>query len=97
MRRRVASQDWLDASESMRGTFRLVIGEDLAPKLPDVGSSTILIWGDEDHDTPVWMGRRMEQEIPDAALVILRGGHYVYGERAAEFNRIAEHFLLRAS
>jgi pimeloyl-ACP methyl ester carboxylesterase len=97
MRRRVASQDWLDASESMRGTFRLVIGEDLSPRLGAVGSSTLLIWGDEDGDTPLWMGRRMEQEIGDAALVVLHGGHYVYAERAGEFNRIAGHFLDRAS
>ena len=96
MRRRVASQDWLDASEAMRGTFRAVIGEDLRPRLASIQSSTLLIWGDEDEDTPLWMGRRMEQEIADAALVVLKGGHYVYAERASEFNRIVAHFLADA-
>jgi pimeloyl-ACP methyl ester carboxylesterase len=96
MRRRVASQDWLDASEAMRGTFRAVVGEDLSPRLGSIRASTLLIWGDEDLDTPLWMGRRMEDEIGDAALIVLNGGHYVYAERAAEFNRITEHFLADA-
>jgi hypothetical protein len=38
----------------------------------------------------------MEAEIPDAGLVVLDGGHYAYAERAAEFNRIALHFLAEA-
>ena len=96
MRRKVASQDWLDASEAMRGTFRAVIGEDLAPRLPAIKASTLLIWGEDDEDTPLWMGERMEREIGDAALIKLKGGHYAYAERAAEFNRIAQHFLADA-
>lgn len=96
MRRRVASRDWLDASESMRATFRLVIGEDISPYLPRVSAPTLLVWGDKDEDTPLWMARRMEAEVPDAGLVVLDGGHYAYAERAAEFNRIAAHFLTEA-
>jgi pimeloyl-ACP methyl ester carboxylesterase len=96
MRSKVASRDWLEASESMRGTFRLVIGEDLSPYLPRIAVSTLLVWGTKDDDTPLWMGRRMEAEIPDAALIELDGGHYAYAERAAEFNRIAAHFLAEA-
>jgi pimeloyl-ACP methyl ester carboxylesterase len=93
MRRRVASSDWLQASEAMRGTFRRVIAEDLSPYLPRIEASTLLVWGERDEDTPLWMARRMEEAIPDAGLVVLDGGHYAYAERAAEFNRIAAHFL----
>jgi pimeloyl-ACP methyl ester carboxylesterase len=96
MRRRVASSDWLEASEAMRGTFRLVIAEDLSPHLPNIRASTLLVWGERDDDTPLWMGRRMEEAIPDAGLVVLDGGHYAYAERAADFNRIALHFLSEA-
>jgi pimeloyl-ACP methyl ester carboxylesterase len=96
MRRRVASSDWLEASSAMRGTFRLVIAEDLSLHLPHIRASTLLVWGERDKDTPLWMGRRMEAAIPDAGLVVLDGGHYAYAERAAEFNRIAAHFLSEA-
>ena len=93
MRRKVAARDWLEASEAMRGTFRRLIAEDLSPLLPSVRASTLLVWGSRDEDTPLWMGRRMEEAIPDAGLVVLEGGHYAYAERAGEFNRIAAHFL----
>ena len=96
MRGRVASQDWLDASETMRGTFRLVIAEDLSSSLPAVRAPTLLVWGEADEETPLWMGERMVELLPDGALVKLPGGHYVYAERSAEFNRIAAHFLTEA-
>jgi pimeloyl-ACP methyl ester carboxylesterase len=96
MRRRVASSDWLDATEAMRGTFRRVIAEDLSPHLPHIRAPTLLVWGEREEDTPLWTGRRMEKAIPDAGLVVLDGGHYAYAERAAEFNRIAAHFLADA-
>jgi pimeloyl-ACP methyl ester carboxylesterase len=98
LRRRVASADWLAASETMRGTFRLLIAEDLTGRLARVAAPTLLIWGEDDADTPLWMGERMEQLIPDAGLVVLPGaGHFAYAERAGEFNRIAAHFLGRPS
>jgi pimeloyl-ACP methyl ester carboxylesterase len=94
MRRRVASTDWLEASEAMRDTFRLVIGEDLAPRLPEISRPTLLIWGEDDQDTPLWMGQELERRIPDAALITFAGaGHYAYAEKAGEFNTIASHFL----
>jgi len=93
MRKRVASADWLAASGTMRGTFRRVIDEDLTPRLEAIKAPTLLIWGEHDTETPLWMGKLMEQRIPDAGLVVLDGGHYAYAERAGEFNRIAAHFL----
>ncbi len=93
-RRKVASDDWLAASESFRGTLRNVLGEDLAPRLPRIAAPTLLIWGRDDADTPLWMGERMEREIPNAGLVVIDGGHFAYAERAGEFNRIARHFLV---
>ena len=42
-------------------------------------AATILIWGDADQDTPLWMGQKLEQTIPDAALIVHPGaGHYAY-------------------
>jgi pimeloyl-ACP methyl ester carboxylesterase len=35
----------------------------------------------------------MEKEIPDAGLVVLQGGHFVYLEQIEAFTRITSHFL----
>ena len=71
-----------------------MLAEDLSPLLAQVSAPTLLMWGDRDEDTPLWMAERMEAEIPGAGLVVLRGGgHYAYAEQAGQFNVVAAHFL----
>jgi pimeloyl-ACP methyl ester carboxylesterase len=95
MRARVASRDYLEASEAMRGTFRAVIASDLSDRLPRIGAPTLLVWGDQDDDTPLWMGHRMEELIPDAGLVVLEGaGHYSYADSPGQFRAVARRFLM---
>jgi pimeloyl-ACP methyl ester carboxylesterase len=95
MRARVASRDYLEASEAMRGTFRALIASDLTDRLPRVLASTLLVWGDRDDDTPLWMGRRMEELIPDAGLVVLEGaGHFSYADSPGQFRAVARRFLI---
>jgi pimeloyl-ACP methyl ester carboxylesterase len=95
MRARVASRDYLEASGTMRDTFRAVIAEDLSERLPRIAAPTLLVWGELDEDTPLWMGRRMEELIPDAGLVVLEGaGHYSYADAPGQFRAVARRFLL---
>jgi pimeloyl-ACP methyl ester carboxylesterase len=95
MRARVASRDYLEASETMRGTFRAVIATDLSERLPRIRASTLLVWGDRDEDTPLWMAKRMEELIPDVGLVVLEGaGHYSYADSPGRFGAVARRFLI---
>lgn len=95
MRARVASRDYLEASEAMRATFRTVIAEDMTERLGRVRAPTLLVWGERDEDTPMWMARRMEELIPDAGLVVLEGaGHYSYADAPGQFAAVARRFLL---
>jgi pimeloyl-ACP methyl ester carboxylesterase len=95
MRGRVASRDYLEASELMRGTFRAVIREDLSDRLRRITAPTLLVWGERDDDTPLWMGQRMEELIPDAGLVVLEGaGHYSYADAPGQFRAVARRFLV---
>ena len=95
MRARVASRDYLEASEAMRGTLRAVIAADLRDRMPRIAAATLLVWGDRDDDTPLWMGQEMEQLIPDAGLVVLEGaGHYSYADSPGQFGAVARRFLV---
>jgi pimeloyl-ACP methyl ester carboxylesterase len=94
MRARVASTDYLEASQEMRGTFRRLIAQDLSDRLPGVRQPTLLVWGSDDEETPLWMGERMEELLPDAGLVVFEGaGHYSYGDDPARFRAMARTFL----
>ncbi len=94
IRSRVASTDYLNASPAMRETLRRVIAEDLAGHLPKIAAPSLLVWGSADDDTPLWMGERMEELLPDGALVVFEGaGHFSYADQPARFAQLSRHFL----
>ena len=94
LRQRYGSADYNALDAEMRKTFVKVISLDLGDRLPRIQQPTLLIWGDRDTETPLWMGQRMEREIPDAGLVVLEGGtHFAYLEQAGRFNAIIRNFL----
>lgn len=78
---RFGSDDYRKASPVLRQTLINVVNQDLLDHAKRVTVPTILIWGDEDQETPLWMGRKLEAAIPDAALILHDGaGHYAYLE-----------------
>lgn len=88
------SPDYRALDAEMRKTFVKVINQDLSECLPAIKSPTLLYWGEKDTETPLWMGKKMEKEIPDAALITVPGAsHYAYLEHVGEFSHIVRHFL----
>lgn len=86
--RRYGSADFQAVSGVMRKTFIHVVNEDLRPFAARVQPPTLLIWGDQDTDTPLWQARLLESLIPDAGLVVFPGaGHYSYLEHPIETAR----------
>lgn len=95
---RYGSPDYKETSGAMRDTFVNVIGQDLRPVAARVRVSTLLLWGEADLETPLWMGKALEQIIPDAGLVTFPGaGHYSYLERLPDTVRIIKHFFRQTS
>ncbi len=94
-REKYGSRDYNALDDEMRKTFVKVISLDLSDCLGRIQAPTLLIWGDADTETPLWMGQKMEREIPDAGLVVFEGGtHFAYLEQSARFGTVARHFLL---
>ena len=94
LRQKYGSRDYIALDEEMRKTFVKVINQDLTELYNRFHASTLLLWGDADTETPLWMGREMEKRIPDAGLVILEGGsHFAYLEQLPRFNMIIREFL----
>lgn len=91
---RYGSADFNATSGVMRQTFINVIQEDLLPYAVRVSVPTLLIWGDQDEDTPLWQGRLLEKTIPDAGLVLYEGaGHYTYLDRLNDVAQVIDYFL----
>lgn len=88
------STDYKQSDGVMRQTMVKVINDDLINLLPDIKVPALLIWGENDEDTPVYMGKIMEQKISDSGLIVLKGaGHYSYVDKYDEFKAIINVFL----
>lgn len=94
LRKKYGSADYNALDAEMRKTFVKVISEDLRPLLPRVRASTLLVWGEKDTATPLWMGQTMEREIPDAGLVLFENDdHYAYLHQWPRFVAVVRAFL----
>lgn len=87
------SKDFQNAGP-MRNTFVKIINEDLQPLLKNIMAPTLLIWGEKDTETPVYMAKIMEREIKNVGLVLLKNaGHYSYLDQFQQFCVIINNFL----
>ena len=88
------SSDYRNASDVMRQAMVKAVNEDLTHLLPNIKSSTLLIWGEADTATPLADAQLMEKQIPDAGLVVFKGaGHWAYLERLGAFLTVLDSFL----
>lgn len=92
--RKFGSTDYRDSSGVMRSILVKVVNENLESLLQEIKTPTLLIWGDEDTSTPLYMGKIMESKIRDSGLVVLEGaGHYSYLDEMDKFAIIIKNFL----
>ena len=94
MQKNAGSEDYRNAQGIMKPTFVKVVNDDVSPILKDVKCSVLLVWGEFDTAAPLWMGKQMEKEMPDAGLAIFEGDdHWSYWHQAARFNVVLDIFL----
>lgn len=70
--------------------------EDLTDRLDRITCPVLLLWGDADPISPVAVGRRLAELLPDAKLVVIEhGGHDLVSEHATEvIPHIEKHLAL---
>lgn len=91
---RYGSADFQQVTGIMRETFVKVVNQDLSAYAEQAQPPTLLFWGSEDEDTPLWMGRKLEELMPDAGLIVHEGaGHYAYLERLIDTARVMAYFF----
>ncbi|MEG1547821.1 MAG: alpha/beta hydrolase [Clostridia bacterium] len=89
------SADYRALSGVMRATFVKVVNEDLTKKLDNIKNETLLVWGSDDHETPLYMAHIMEKRIKNAGLAVINGaGHFSYVDDYQRFCSIIKIILL---
>ena len=87
------SDDYRAADGIMRKVFVKVVNENTEDVFPEIKAETLLIWGDKDDATPLYMAEVFEKKIPGAGLVVLEGGHYIYLDAFGQFSAVLRSFL----
>ena len=88
------SEDYRNSSPMMKKCLVMAVNEDQKDELPQVKQDTLLVWGDLDLDTPISDAHKMEEKMPNAALVVLEGtDHYSFLYKPVEFRNILRAFL----
>ena len=88
------SSDYKNTEGVIRQSFVKIVNSDLRKYLPYITVPTLLVWGELDDATPLWMAKIMEKEMKDAGLVIFeKDGHYAYHNQSERFHKIVDVFL----
>lgn len=94
LQKKFGSADYAASSPVMRQSMVKVVNTDLREELPKITIPVLLIWGDQDTETPLSDGQTMEQLMPEAGLAVIPGtGHYCYLENPAHYLAILRSFL----
>lgn len=82
----------LDALQKL--SYVKIVNQGLEFLLKYVKSNTLLVWGDEDNTTPIYMSKTMKNNIPNSSLYVYNGsGHFCYIENYANFCNLLLAFL----
>ena len=94
LRKHFGSADYNSAPPVMRQTLVNLINSDVTEKLHKINASTLLIWGENDTASPLWMAKVMEKEIKDCGLVVMPGcSHWNFIENPVQTDAILKSFL----
>jgi pimeloyl-ACP methyl ester carboxylesterase len=90
--RRFGSADYRAAGD-LRPVFVRVVNEDLTESARATGCRSLLLWGDDDRETPLWLARRYQALLGGSAratLVVLpHKDHHLYTGTGAHLCALA--------
>ncbi len=82
------------SDKEWRQTFRNIVSRDISNDLVRVSCPTLLVWGSEDKEAPLWQGERMHELIPHSnLLVFMDAGHFPYLDQTDRFEEAVREFL----
>ncbi|HMW02022.1 MAG TPA: alpha/beta fold hydrolase [Acidobacteriota bacterium] len=79
---------------SFAATYRALALADVTPELSKIQTETLLVYGENDRQTPPFFGEALVSKLPNARMVVVpKLGHVLPIEDPKTFNRILLEFL----
>lgn len=89
------SKDYLALNSVMRQSFIKIVNEHLDEYIDKVDRKTLIINGDKDRETPLYMAKKLKEGIAGSALLVFKGaGHFCFLDKPNKFNMEVKEFIL---
>lgn len=89
------SKDYRALSPVMKESFVKIVNENLDGLIERIENPTLIIFGDKDKETPLYMAKRLNAGIKKSKLVIFKdAGHFAFLDKPMKFNAEVKEFLL---
>ena len=90
----IGAEDYL-ATPELQKTFVNVVNEDLTEDLKKINCPTLIIFGENDNETPVEFGEKMHSLISNSRFEILPDtGHFSFLDKPEEFAKVLIDFIV---
>lgn len=88
------SYDYEHATPFLKKVLVEVVNKDLSDQIKKIKIPTLLIWGEKDKETPLWMAKRMKRLISNSNLIVFKNeDHFAYYHEVNRFCFIVKGFL----
>ena len=88
------SNDFKSVPNNLKNTFINIVNEDLKKYLTNINEETLILWGENDIDTPIKDAYIMNSLIKNSGLVIINNtSHFFFLEKKRYVNRIIITYL----
>lgn len=89
----IGAEDYVE-TPGLKETFVNIISEDLTRFMPKIVQPTLIIWGEEDTETPLEYAKIINKEIKGSRLEVLdNAGHFSFLDQPQKFFETLNSFL----
>lgn len=91
---RYGSSDYVGLSDIMKKCFVRIVNQDLSFLLCKIHCPTLIVWGQNDNVTPLYMAKQLNNGINNSGLVMYKNsGHFSYLENKNNFVQVLNSFF----
>ena len=87
------SSDYRNCNQEMKKVFMFAINYNQTKLLKKIDCPTLVYWGKNDKDTPIYMAKKIAKEIKKSQLIFNNGGHFSFLDCPEHFKNCLEYFI----
>lgn len=88
------SADYKKLTDDEKRVFNSIINLDLSGYAKKIDCKTLIVWGENDKDTPLYMAKKLHKYISNSNLFVVKNaGHFSYLDSSKVVNKIVKDFL----